>query len=111
MKRKIIIVPPEQRDTVETALGALLGPGWGRGCLSPWPQPTSAATANTPPKATAYLCDAHLGDEAAAKLAALVAEDAARTLEDARVVTEKQPDGPRKTLSESLAAHAAKEGK
>jgi hypothetical protein len=106
--RKILVVPPAQRDAVESALGSLLGAGWGAGCLSPWPGPSSAATANTLPTPTAYYCDAHLDDDAAAKVAALVAEDTTRTAADALAVGERSPAEPRKTLRETMAAHAEK---
>lgn len=109
MKRKILLVTPALRDTVEALLGEMLGEGWGPGCLTGYPQPSTPAQAR--PEATVYLCDAHLPEGAVAKIASVAAVDAALTLTDARAVNEKQPDGPRKTLAESLAAHAAKEGK
>lgn len=120
MKRRIFAVPPERRDAVESALGDLLGEGWGRGCLTSYPQPTRPDQAR--PAATVYVCDAHLTDDEAAKVDALAADEASITLAKGKAVDERDAvelkpgddaagvpaDKRRESLARVLASHAAK---
>lgn len=120
MKRRIFAVPPSRRDAVEDALGALLGEGWGRGCLTPYPQPARPDQAR--PTATVYVCDVHLDDDQAAKLEGLAVGETSITLAKGKAVGErdavelKPGDSPdavpvdkrRESLARVLAAHAAK---
>lgn len=100
MKRFIFAVSPASRDAAEDALGALLGEGWGRGCLVPYPQPARPDQAR--PAATSYVCDVHLDDDQAAKLEGL-AVASGWTLSRA-VAKGERGDEPRKTLREVLTA-------
>lgn len=119
--RRILAVDPTDRDAVEAGLGALLGKGWGPGCLTGYPQPPSPA--DPMPPATLYLCDAHLTDDEATKIESLAAEDAGRTVgkalavgdaADAVVLTPGDDaasvpeDKQRVSLARLLAEHAAK---
>lgn len=121
MKRYIFAVDPASRDAAEDALGALLGEGWGKGCLVPYPQPARPDQGR--PVATSYVCDVHLDDDQAAKVEQLAAAEASITLARAKATGErdavelKAGDSPdavpvekqRASLARVLAAHAAKE--
>lgn len=107
MKRRILAVSPVGRDAVESLLGEMLGEGWGRGCLTGYPQPSTPAAAKPTP--TVYVVDAHLSDAEAAKVEMLADTDAALTLARATAVAEPPTAEPRKTLREVLTEHAAKQ--
>jgi len=99
----VLVATPGDRASVETALGAVLGAGWGRGCLVP--------VYAVPPTLTAggssvrgYACCASLTLEEAAKIAQVAASVSAGALTSGAVA--RKPT--RTALADTLTAHEAK---